>query len=197
MFFFSFPHLHLFPLSVGDPDLAPRPEREAEEVEGQGAGQRVVDGNHVPKEGIFIISKMVRLKKIPFACPRFLNGHFHAFFLISSSRVHNFLCKRNTVEFFFFLVLSHKSLKPQYDCNCFFFLPHPSEFSAIWHWLWLAIRGQRNSWESDGSNEADWPRRGDCRGEIKQHNLAYVAKSNFVYPKLDIIDQVEKNLYAL
>ncbi len=49
MFFSSFPHLHLFPLSVGDPDLAPRPEREAEEVEGQGAGQRVVDGNHVPK----------------------------------------------------------------------------------------------------------------------------------------------------
>ena len=31
-------------------------------MEGQGAGQRVVDGDHVPKEGIVIISRRVRFQ---------------------------------------------------------------------------------------------------------------------------------------
>ena len=72
-FFFAFPHLHLFPLSVGDPDLAPRPEREAEEVEGQGAGQRVVDGDHVAffssGEKIYKLSRDIHTRY------RLLNAH--------------------------------------------------------------------------------------------------------------------------
>ena len=98
-----------------------------------------------------------------------------------------FLCKRNTVEFFFIIIiLSHKSLKPNHDCNCFF--PPPSPVRVLGD-LALALVGHARAEELVGV-------RGVERGGLAaagglhwagiKHNLAYIWQSRILYSKFVI-----------